>query len=123
LGVAGHYGLDPATRLPLTLVAIDAELDSVLDLTDAKVRKALAVTIAAMNGCPWRDENALGREALTQAIGRAAHDAGLQGVLVPSSVKRTFRNLNVFPRKLGSKDRLEIRRADKLPPPPNPGIL
>jgi RES domain-containing protein len=118
LGVATHYGFDPAARLPMTLVAVDATLDRVLDLTDAACRKTLGLTLASMRHGPWRDENAAGREAVTQAVGHAAHAAGLQGIRVPSSLKRTFRNLNVFPSNLGATGMLKIRSADKLPPPP-----
>jgi hypothetical protein len=35
LGLSTQYGLDPAKRLPLNLVAVDAELEGVLDFTDA----------------------------------------------------------------------------------------
>jgi len=121
VGVAGHYGFDPATRLPMTLVAVDARLDRVLDLTNAAVRKALKVTIADMHRCPWRDQNIAGNEALTQALGRAAHAAGLQGIRVTSSVRRTLLNVNVFPKNLPGTDNLKIRRADRLPPAP--GVL
>ncbi|HUO08649.1 MAG TPA: RES family NAD+ phosphorylase [Phycisphaerae bacterium] len=123
LGVAGRYGFDPAARLPMTLVAIDATLERVLDLTDATVRRALGVTIAQMNGCPWRAENAAANEALTQAIGRAAQEAGLEGILVASSVKRRLRNINVFPKNVSSAGALRIRSAEKSPPPPAPGVI
>jgi RES domain-containing protein len=42
LGLPRHYGFDPAKRLPLTLVAVDAVLEAVLDFTDAGVRKSRA---------------------------------------------------------------------------------
>jgi RES domain-containing protein len=107
----------------MTLVAVDAIVDRVFDLTDADVRKALGLTMAQLTGCRWREENVAGREAVTQALGRAADACGFQGILVPSSVKRTFRNLNVFPLGLGVTGSLRIRGADKLPPPPAPGIM
>jgi RES domain-containing protein len=118
LGLAGHYGFDPATRLPMTFVAVDATLDKVLDLTNASIRKSLGVTIAQLTNCPWKNDNAAGNEALTQAIGRAAFHAGLQAILVPSAVKRTTQNLNIFPNPRGPAGRLRVRRADQLPPPP-----
>jgi RES domain-containing protein len=90
LGLPTHYGFDPAKRLPLTLVAVDAELESVLDFTDAGIRKSLGVTLAALLRCEWRNENAVGDEALPQAIGRAAFQLGVHGIIVPSAVKRTF---------------------------------
>ena len=74
LGLSSHYGFDPAKRLPLTLVAVDVMLEIVIDFTDASLRKSLGVTLAGMTGCDWRNENAAGREALTQVLGRAAFD-------------------------------------------------
>jgi len=117
LGLATHFGFDPASRLPLTLVAVDAALKVVIDLTDAALRKSLAVTLAAMTGCDWRNQNAAGHEAFTQALGRAAFDLGAHGIIVPSAAKRTFKNLNIFPANLGSTCHLEILRAGRLPPP------
>jgi RES domain-containing protein len=123
LGVAGRYGFDPVARLPLTLVAVSAVLAAVLDFTDARVRKTVGVTLTAMNAYEWKRENRAGREALTQALGRAAFEHGADGIIVPSAVKRTFRNLNVFPANLRKPAVLSISRADKLPPPPAPGVL
>ena len=122
LGLPSHYGFDPASRLPLTLVAVDAALDVVLDLADAATRRLLAVTLRAMTGCDWRNENAAGHEALTQALGRAAFEGGAHGIIVPSAVKRTFKNLIVFPAHLSGASRLEIRGAEKLPPLSGPGV-
>jgi RES domain-containing protein len=123
LGLVGRYGLDAAARLPLTLVAVDAVLLTVLDLTDARVRRMIGVTVAAMVNCEWRAENRAGREALTQALARAAFELGAGGVIVPSAVKRTLRNIDVFPGNLSGGARLTIRSSDKLPPPPAPGLI
>ena len=123
LGLSGRYGFDPAAHLPLTLVAIDATLANVLDLTNVHVRQAFRVTIKAMTDCPWKRENDHGREAFTQALARVASDAGLEGIIVPSAVQRTIRNLNVFPANLAKKSKLEICRADKLPPPGPAGVV
>jgi RES domain-containing protein len=123
LGLPGVFGFDPAARLPLTLVAVEAQMDIVLDFAGALVRRALAVTMTAMNACDWRSENAAGREAVTQSLGRSAFEVGFQGIIVPSAVKRTFKNLNVFPAQLAGTGRLTILRSDRLPPPPAPGVI
>jgi RES domain-containing protein len=123
LGLPGFFGFDPAKRLPLTLVAVEARLKFVLDFTDASVRRSAAVTMTGMNTCDWRSENAAGNESITQALGRAAFELGVHGIIVPSAVKRTFKNLNVFPANLGMADSLTILAADKLPPPPAPGVV
>jgi RES domain-containing protein len=122
LGLPRVFGFDPAARLPLTLVAVEAQMDRVLDFTDAQVRRALAVTMTTLNRCDWRSENAAGREAVTQSLGRAAFELGFQGIIVPSAVKRTFKNLNVFPAQLAGTGRLTILRSDRLPPPA-PGVI
>lgn len=123
LGVPGVYGFDPSSRLPLTLVALEAHLEAVLDFTDPRVRRALSVTLKTMNTCDWRNDNSAGREAITQALGRAAFRLGVQGIIVPSAVRRTFKNLNVFPAHLGPRARLSILRSDRLPPPPAPRVV
>jgi RES domain-containing protein len=123
LGLPGVFGFDPDSRLPITLVAVEAQLDFVLDLTHVRVRRALAVTLKSMNECNWRSDNAAGKESLTQALGRAAFELGAQGIIVPSATKQTFRNLNIFPAHLGKTARLSILRAERLPAPPPPGIL
>ena len=123
LGLPGVYGFDPARRLPLTLVAVEAHLKVALDFTDPGVRRTLSVTLSMMNTCDWRSDNAAGRESITQALGRAAFELGAQGIVVPSAVKRSFKNLNVFPANLPAVGRLAIIAADKLPPPPAPDIL
>ena len=123
LGLAGTYGFDPAKRLPLTLVAIDARLHAIVDFTDARLRKAVGITLNAVNSCEWRLENAAGSEALTQALGRAVYELGAEGILVPSAVKRAFRNLNVFPENLRNPRQVTIRSSERLPPPPAAGTL
>ena len=123
LGLPSHYGFDPAKRLPLTLVAVDAMLEAVIDLTNADLRKSLDVTLVAVVGCDWRSENAAGKESLPQAIGRAAFELGAHGIIVPSAVKRTFKNVNVFPANLGGESHLKVRGSEKLPPPAAPGII
>jgi RES domain-containing protein len=123
LGLPSHYGFDPAARLPLTVVAVDAALERVIDFTDSDLRKLLGVTLSAMTACDWRTENAAGTEALPQMIGRVAFELGAQGIIVPSAVKRTLKNLNVFPANLRGASHLKIRRSENLPPPTSGGII
>jgi RES domain-containing protein len=118
LGLPGVFGFDPAKRLPLTLVAVEVRLQVVLDLTDARVRRILGIAINTMNTCDWRGENAVGKESFTQALGPAAFELNVHGIIVPSAVKRSFRNLNVFPANLATAGQLIILRSDKLPSPP-----
>lgn len=117
MGVVSHFGFDPADRLPLTLVSVDASLEHVLDLTAPGVRKLLGITISQMSAGDWRGENSRGYESMTQALGRACFELSCQGIAVPSAANRKAKNVNLFPAHLIRVRSLEIRRADRLPPP------
>jgi RES domain-containing protein len=67
--------------------------------------------------CQWRESIDKGREALTQAIGRAAVEEGLEGLLVPSVQVRKGVNLVVFPESLVKDSSLKIQNSERLPAP------
>jgi RES domain-containing protein len=105
---------DPeADVFPVVAVSLQAEVERLLDLTDALVRRALKVGLKDLVG-DWQDAQNLGQEALTQAIGRLAREAGYQGLLAPSAAKPGGRNLILFRDKV-TKRRLWIIRQNKLP--------
>jgi len=95
-----HYNLPVAKAMPRVIVALEARLRRVLDLSDGAVRHALSVSQRRLLSEPWREENKRGREALTQALGRLAYEADLEGLLVPSAARRQGRNLVIFPANL-----------------------
>jgi RES domain-containing protein len=107
-----YYGLDPANALPRTIVAIDAKLVKVLDLTDGTVRKTLGVSATRMRGDDWRKLNRRGAESLTQAIGRAGYESGLEGLIVPAC--DGGRNVVWFPGNLRGMSKASIRNVSKL---------
>jgi RES domain-containing protein len=117
LGIQHAYGIPDADRLPLALVAVDCRLQAVLDLTDRVTLGELALTRRRLLRCRWRASMERGREALTQAVGRVAHAAGLEALVVSSAVRRKGKNLIVFPGRLRRGSSLAIRNVDKLPPP------
>lgn len=107
-----YYGLDPANALPRTIVAVDVRLGKVLDLTDGAVRKSLGVSATRLRNDDWREENRRGDESLTQAIGRAAYQTSLEGLIVPACDGK--RNLVWFPGNLGRTSKATIRNVGKL---------
>jgi len=107
-----YYGLDPADVLPRTLVAVDINLGKVLDLSDGTVRTAIGISSARMHRDDWRSLNRRGLEALTQAIGRAAYECGLEGVIVPAC--DGGRNLVLFPGNIQSASNVAIRNVERL---------
>jgi RES domain-containing protein len=118
LGTQQHYGLDVDARLPLTLVAIAVRLQRLVDLTDESVLVELQLTRRQLTQCRWREALVHGREALTQAIGRTAFEAGIEGLLVPSAQSRNARNLVVFPDNLERAGSIAIKNVEKLPKTP-----
>jgi RES domain-containing protein len=114
-----HYRLPVAKAMPRVIVALEAKFQRVLDLTDGAVRRVLGVSEERMLGEPWREKQKKGREALTQAIGRLAFAANLQGILVPSAARRAGTNLIVFPANLDPPESwLRIINKADLPRPP-----
>ena len=107
-----YYGLDPADALPRTIVAVDVKLAKVLDLTDGMVRKTLGVSATRMRADDWRKLNRHSAESLTQAIGRAGYESGLEGLIVPAC--DGGRNVVWFPGNLRGTSKATIRNVGKL---------
>ena len=111
-----YYAIPEADAMPRVLVALEASLAALADLTDGRARRTLKVSRRRMRGDGWRRAAEQGRESLTQAIGRAAFEAELEALLVPSAADRTGANLVVFPARLRPGSRLAVR-----PPGPRRG--
>lgn len=95
-----RYGLAPKAALPRVFAAVDVCVQDVLDLSDGRFRQRLRVSGQRMIEEDWEGANASGEEALTQAIGRAACEENLEGLLVPSAQDPDGRNLVLFPNNL-----------------------
>jgi RES domain-containing protein len=107
-----YYGLDPADALPRTMVAVNTRLSNVIDLTLGTTRKLLGVSATRMRGDDWRKLNRRGAESLTQAIGRATYESGVEGLIVPAC--DGGKNVVWFPGNLRTTSRAVIRNANKL---------
>lgn len=83
----------------MVVAGVKVRVSAVLDLCDRRVRRRLKVTLTDL-ARPWWPVQETGGEALTQAIGRAAYEAGFEAVMMPSARHPGGTNLNVFPDKL-----------------------
>jgi hypothetical protein len=101
--------------MPRVTVSVRVRLVRVLDLTDGPTRSALRVSARRMLDKPWREEQAAGREALTQAIGRLAHELGWEGLLVPSAARKRGVNIILFPDNFARGSTFEIVNVGELP--------
>ncbi len=89
------FGFDTKKLKPRILVGIELKISVVLDLCDRDIRRRLKVTLADLAEAWWPVQES-GCEALTQAIGRAAHDAGFEAVKLPSARRKPGVNVNVI---------------------------
>jgi RES domain-containing protein len=112
-----YHGLAVSKAMPRVIVALEAKVARVVDLRDGDTRRILGVSERRMLDEPWREEQKKGREALTQALGRLAFTADLQGLLVPSAAHKGGANLVLFPANLDPpKSWLRIINRGDLPP-------
>lgn len=98
-----------ARSLPRVIASGEARLRVVLDVTKANVRKLLRVSRKALVEEDWGRAQDSGSEALAQALGRAAFEAGFEALLVPSAAYRRGVNLVVFPDRLEPGSTLAAR--------------
>jgi RES domain-containing protein len=111
-----YYGLPVSKAMQRVIVALEAEIERVLDLSNGAVRRLLVVSEKRMLSEPWREQQNKGCEALTQAIGRLGYDLDIQALLVSSAARRAGSNLIVFPANLDPpKSWLRIVNRDELP--------
>ena len=101
------------TKGPRLLVAIEAQLGGMLDLTSAGIRRALWVTLQELAEEDWRKAMQMVRESASQALGRAAAANGASGLLVMSAAVASGINVVVFPRARRD-DRRWVVEGDKL---------
>jgi RES domain-containing protein len=110
-----YYGLQPAVMTPRVLVAVRLRLTTVVDLVKPGGLRADPWTdVDAMLAEDWRAMNDKGREAKSQAFGRAAHDAGAEGLLVPSARVPGGVNLVYFPESISEGSDVEILGEEEL---------
>jgi RES domain-containing protein len=106
-----YYGV--VTKSPRLLVAIEADVNRMLDLTNPDLRRELDVTLMELAAEDWRKLLAVGKESFTQALGRAVAATGGSGLLARSAAVRRGVNVVIF-RGVCPGDELQIVDAAKL---------
>jgi RES domain-containing protein len=114
-----HYGFSASTIRPRVLAGAELLLQSVLDLTDQKIRRRLGFTLMELLDEDWLGIQEEGDESWTQAIGRGTYMAGFEGLLAPS-VQDRHKGVNVviFTGRLHRGSKIVILGEDELPPHP-----
>nr|AQQ74844.1 hypothetical protein [uncultured bacterium] len=110
-------GLPVERALPLVFKAISVEVERLLDLTDTSVLTDLGVMADQIRADTWWLARARGEESLTQSLGRAAYDCGVQALLTSSA--HTFahgQNVIALPDRIRPPSYLKVlRRPAKYP--------
>lgn len=114
LAQARYYGWAEQAVMPRTFVAISFSLKRVLDLTDGDIRRRLAVSQTRMIQTDWLAEMAAGTVPVTQLLGQAAAEIGLEGLLVPSAADPGGRNIVAFPRNFRTPRAAVVLAPNKL---------
>lgn len=102
-----YYGLEPWRMGRRVFCPLQVDASSVLDLTEGRLRQRIRVSIGRMRAEDWRMCMSSGKEALAQAIGRAAFTVGLEGLLVPSKPVTDGVNLVVYPSNLRGQSHVQ----------------
>jgi RES domain-containing protein len=95
-----YYGWALHDAMPRIFRALEIRLERVINLRHRRVREHLAPWLQAALDEDWRSIQSSGQEPTSQAIGRAAFELRLEGLLVPSHARRARTNLIVFPDNL-----------------------
>lgn len=106
-----YYGVQ--TKSPRLLVAVEAHLVGMLDLTSAAIRRVMGVTLKELAAEDWRKLLQTGKESSSQALGRSGATVGASGLLVRSAAVARGINVVVFPRA-NRDDRMEVMEGEKL---------
>ncbi len=93
-----YYGFEIELALPRVFAAFKFRLDHVLDLSRGRIAELTGISLDRIKGEDWRGIQYGGAEATAQAIGRAAWELQLQGLLVPSMASPDGVNIVAFPR-------------------------
>lgn len=109
------FGFPLTTIQPRVTAGARASLESVLDLTVAKIRKAIGFSKTELCTEDWMAIQNSGDESWTQTIGRACFSAGFEGLIAPSARLQQGRNIVIFPENLSGTDQISIIAEDQLP--------
>jgi RES domain-containing protein len=115
LGMSSAFGIPPAKMPPRMFVAIDVQLQAVLDVRDKRVSAFLPVSERDLIGPNWIALQDAGQEALSQAVGRIAWELKFEALLVPSARVPGGANLALFPGRRRKGSSWKIQGARDLP--------
>lgn len=103
-----RFAIPIPSDLHIVVRAIHVDARSFLDLREGEFRQSIRVSEERLLSIDWEQENAGGQESVSQAVGRAAAEAGFCGLITPSAAVPDATNTAVFVDCLGSKGRITL---------------
>jgi RES domain-containing protein len=116
-----YYGLPLVKGYPKVTVCVQVKLSNLLDLTTLPLKDLLPVEMKLVLEEDWREIMRQGKESTSQALGRVAYQAKIQGLIVPSNAFPGGKNLLVFRDNLSPEDELRVLDPEKLDKLGKPG--
>ena len=113
LARARRMNVSAADEMPMVMAAVRVKMQRALDVNEAAVSVVLQLWLAAERD-HWRMIQQT-HEAVSQAIGRAGRELGLQGLRAGSESVPGGRNLIIFPDALSKNDLLALSKP-RIPP-------
>ena len=111
-----RYGWTPDDFHAQLIIGMRWEFQRALDLTVPATLRALRVNKTELLHCDWFGAQTAGREALTQAIGRAAFENLAEALIVPSARHRGGVNIVFYPSHRLDGTIIETLNPGALPP-------
>jgi RES domain-containing protein len=112
---AKRHGFKVADLKPQTRITVRLELQAILDLTQPHTLAGLGLSSAQLTDCDWKAEQDAGREALTQAVGRAAFECLSEAIAVPSTRHSGGVNVILFPSHRRDGSVIQARDEASIP--------
>ena len=113
LARARRMNVSMAGEMPMVMAAVRMKMQRVLDVNEAAVSAILQPLLASERD-HWRRAQQT-HETVSQAVGRAGQELGLQGLRANSESVPGGRNLIIFPDALSKNDLLALSKS-RIPP-------
>lgn len=107
-------GIPDHQNMPKVIVGVRIKCDAVLNLADPTLGSTLPIDLATLLAEEWWLANERGRETGGQALGRLAREAGLHGLVVPSSARPGHTNILVLVDRLPRWCGVEVLHPEGL---------
>jgi RES domain-containing protein len=110
-----YYNWAPSDVRPKIVVAVRVNFIKVLNLVSSNGLRSMPwLELDKLLAEDWHKVNDANHEAQSQSFGRAAHDMGAEGLLVPSARVRGGVNLVYFPKSIGARSKVELLGEEEL---------